>query len=139
MKEKEYSEVYPKLPKDFDDLEEFVYWGVRNFSLSINDSVKELKNNIKNFDSILESALNEVAENPEAMKILEEKGVLNEYQEGARLYVTKHLNSYSVINEFLEDLPAEFGEKLIKFALKAFFDYLYELYKLAEKEGEPWW
>jgi hypothetical protein len=44
VKEKEYSEVYPKLPKDFDDLEESVYWGVRNFSLGINDSIKDLKN-----------------------------------------------------------------------------------------------
>ncbi|MFX0075874.1 MAG: hypothetical protein ACFE96_10560 [Candidatus Hermodarchaeota archaeon] len=143
MKEKEYSEIYPKLPRDFDDLEESVYWGVRNFSLSVNNSIKDSKNMdediVSKFDSILNDALNEVVDYPEAIRILKEKGVYDEYQEGARLYVIDHLESYSVINMFLEKVSSDYKEKLIEFAVKAFYDYLYALYKTAEEDGNPWW
>ncbi|MBN1214489.1 MAG: hypothetical protein JXA99_03500 [Candidatus Lokiarchaeota archaeon] len=135
MKKGEYSEIYPKLPKIFDDLEESIYWGVRNFSLSVNNSIKDLKNNnmeiINKFDSILNSALNDIVEHLDAIKILEEMGVYQEYQEGARFYVIKHLKSYSIINEFLEIVSVDYKEKLIQFILKGFFDYLYGLYKFA--------
>lgn len=139
--EKKNSKTYPKLPELFDDLEEQVYFGVTNIYDAVIEFVKELDKeiDINNFKIKLNQILNELVDYPEAMRIFKEKGIIEEYQEGARLYVIENLKKSSILNKFLEMMPAEFRELLIEYALKGFFDQLYKLYKFAEEDGDPWW
>ena len=141
MSEKKYSEIYPLLPKLFDDLEEQILFVVLNFYEEVIEVIKDIEKKIdlEKFKNILDKCLEKVIEFPEAMKILEEKSIIEEYNKGGRLYVKNLLKKSSILDKFLEQFSTEYKEMLIDYALKAFYDQLYELYKVAEEDGDPWW
>jgi len=141
MDDKKKSKKYHLLPKLFDDLEEQIHSAVLNFYEEVIELIKvlDIKTNIKEFKTKLDQILERVIEYPEAMQILEEKGIIEQYNEGAREYVIKYLEKSLILNEFLEKSTEDFKDILIDYALKAFFDQLYELYKFAEEDGNPWW
>lgn len=137
------SDVYPLMPVFFDDLEEYILFGVIEFYKDVSDYVSKLdveKITLEDFKKKLDIILKDFVKTPESSEILRDKGVYNEYLRGARLYVIDRLGQRpSKLHNFLDKVSEDYFNFLIEYALKSFYDRMYDLYKFAEEDGEPWW
>ncbi len=124
--EREYSKNYPLLPKDFDLLEEYIYFGVLKYYKAVNKKINENKE----LKTINQEAFKEDAKFTDAMVILEENSIIDDnFIKGARLYVKDRLKFDPEFKEKLSTMPEDFINDFYNFGVKLFFDRYYEMYR----------
>jgi len=140
MNEKKYSKIFPFLPEDFDEFEEYVNFGVGFFYEKIIELInrRNLDIEIKEFENILKDIIKDkdIIEFSYAIQIFKEKGVIIEFLKGARLYVISKFEKNIIINDFLNNKPNIFKEKLVSYALKVFFGRFFRIYKVCPECGD---
>ncbi|MFX0009963.1 MAG: hypothetical protein ACFE9R_06590 [Candidatus Hermodarchaeota archaeon] len=126
MMKKKYSMNHPLLPKEFDLLEEYVYFGVLRYF----DGVNERLNEKKEEKNINKKAFKEDAKFKNAMAILEENNIIDEeFIEGAHLYVESCLKHGPEFKKKLYIMSEDFKNDFYINGVKVFFDRYYEIYR----------
>lgn len=126
MKKKNYSEIHPFLPKEFDLFEEYVHFGVLKYYDKVLLSLKNENRQKINLQIIYDNLVNF----PDAKETLEEKKIIDDkFMKGTYLYVKKSLDFVPDLKAKIKPKSKVFKQRFYHYAIRLFLDRYHDIYR----------